>query len=62
MKKPRITARIRNGSGLEKTVSFRCNTDEIEKTLRIFFHATSYIVYSIGNVKFYHDRDFTEIK
>ena len=58
----RITARIRTVYGTEKTVSLRCTIDELEKKLKQFFNATEYIIYKIGDLEFYHDQTFTEIK
>lgn len=62
MKEPRITARIRRSDGSEKTVSFRGTTENMEKRMKTFFHATEYIIYKIGDLQFYHKRDFTKIK
>lgn len=58
----RITVRIRTKYGTEKTVSLRSSIEGLEKKLKQYFEATEYIIYKIGDLEFYHDRDFTEIK
>lgn len=59
---PRITCRVRTGSGNEKTVTFRSTEAEIEKKLKNLFHASEYILYQIDDTIFSRRQEWKKIK
>ena len=58
----RITARIKTDTGKTKDVSFRGTRETMEKTMRVYFHATEYKLLRFGAAKFASNAPYHKIK
>ena len=58
----RITAKIRTQDGKTREISFPGTRDTMERTMKIFFHATEYQLHRFGETRFSNRSPWVKIQ